>query len=134
MISRTPAPHRLAVPLVAALLVIAGCATMPPPTSAQVALATAAVNQAQSAGAAQYAPLELRAAQDKLTRANAMANSDLVIASRLAEAAEADARLAEARTQHAKADHAANALQSSLRTLKQELERPSAGTGTGDSR
>lgn len=74
-------------------VVLAGCATEPPPT-AEVASARAAVGQAGDA-VAQYAPRELAAAQTKLKLAeDAMGHGDNLRARRLAEEAEVDARLA----------------------------------------
>src|SRR4051812_38184664 len=73
---------------------VAACATVPPPTE-QLAVSKAAVSEATRAGAYDYAAAEMRSANDKLERANAaMRNEDYVRARRLAEEAEADARLA----------------------------------------
>jgi len=118
----------------AALLIAAGCASSPPPTPPSLALARAAVDEAQRAGAAQHAPLQLRGAQDKLTRANAAyQDEDMTAAVRLGEAAEADARLAEATARNAKARQAVATIEGGNRTLHQELQRMSPPL-PGDSR
>lgn len=122
--------YRSCAVVAAAFLAVAGCATTTPPAPAQLALANAAVNDAQSAGAGEYAALELRAAQNKLSWANAaQVNNNAVQATRLAEAAEVDARLAEAKARNAKAQQIAGTLQSNLQTLQQEIERSSSSTG-----
>lgn len=107
-----------------AALVVAGCASSPPTTPPSLALAQSAVDEAQLAGAAQHAPLQLRDAQNKLARANAaFQNEDMTAAARLGEAAEADARLAEAAARNAKAQRTVATLRDSNRTLHQELQR-----------
>ena len=74
------------------LMVLAACATEPPP-AAELAAARAAIDQV--APVAEYAPKELAAAQTKLTLArNALARGDNTRARRLAQQAEVDARLA----------------------------------------
>ena len=72
---------------------LAGCASTPPP-DAEMSAARAMVAQAQPA-ASQYAPGELRAAQGKLERAEALyAREQFADARLLAEQAEVDAKLA----------------------------------------
>jgi hypothetical protein len=105
------------------LLALSACASTPPPT-AELAVSTAAVERASSAGAATAAPTELKAAQDKLARANAaMAVKDFEQARVLVHEAQVDAQLAEARTQSAKARKAADQLQEDSRVLREELDR-----------
>src|SRR5687767_4531429 len=50
-------------------IIISACASKPVPTT-QLALARVAVTEAISADAAEYAPLELKTAQEKLNRAH----------------------------------------------------------------
>ena len=72
------------------------------------------------------APVELQAARDKLSRAErAMADKDYDQARRLAEQAQADARLAEAKAQATRSERAVNELQDSVRALNEELQRRS---------
>ena len=74
-------------------LALAACASAPPPAT-ELASARAAIEHAGPIGA-HYAPAELAAAQSKLERAEqAMARGDHVLARRLAEEAEVDARFA----------------------------------------
>lgn len=53
-----------------AISVLAACASTPPP-KAEMAVAEAAVVNASNAGGVQWAPTEMRTAQDKLARAQA---------------------------------------------------------------
>lgn len=113
------------VALVAAMLQI-GCASFPPPNE-QLAVATAAVDNAARAGAAELAPAELSTARDKLARANAsMIEEKYERAQMLAEAALVDARLAEAKARHATAAKAALAVRDGNRVLRQEIDRGAA--------
>lgn len=116
---------RLGVPALAvgAALLAAACASAPPPTD-QLAVSTAAVASAVSAGSGQFAAADLKLARDKLDRANlAMTSKDHVLARSLAEEAQVDARLAEARANSAKAQKAADELQESRRVLREEMDR-----------
>lgn len=107
----------------AVLLAMAGCASLPAPTE-QLALANAEVSQAQSAGSAEYAPVELRTAQSKLEQAQrAMQNKDYLQAKRWAEEAEVDAKLARTKTQSAKAQKTVAELQEGIRVLQTEIQR-----------
>jgi hypothetical protein len=102
---------------------LGGCASVPAPTE-QMAVSRAAVQEAVSAGGTELAPVEMRAAQDKLVRAAAaMAGDDNVLAARLAEEAEVDARLAAARARSEKAQRAVAELRESIRALQQEIGR-----------
>jgi hypothetical protein len=104
---------------------IAGCASVPPPTE-QMAVSKSAIANAASAGGTEYAPVEMKAAQDKMESANrAMAKEDYENARWLAEQAQADARLAEKKAQAAKAQKASSAMQDDLRVLREELNRKS---------
>lgn len=108
-----------------AAALIAGCASVPPPTE-QMAVSKAAIANAVSAGGTEYAAVEMKAAQDKMESANrAMAKEDYENARRLAEQAQADAKLAEKKAQAAKAQKAAGAMQDDLRVLREELNRKS---------
>lgn len=113
------------VVLVAALLQV-GCASFPPPNE-QLAVATAAVDSAARAGAAELAPADLSTARDKLARANAsMIEKKYERAQMQAESALVDARLAEAKARHATAAKAALALRDGNRVLRQEIDRGAA--------
>ena len=111
---------------VLALAVLAACASTPPPKS-ELAVAEAAVANASSAGALQWAPAELRSAQDKLVRAQAaMAAKENAQALTLAMEANADAQLAVAATRAAKAQRAADEVQEANRVLREEMARKQA--------
>jgi hypothetical protein len=106
-------------------VVIAGCATVPPPTE-QLAVSNAAVSNAASAGGNEYAPADMQAAQDKLDRATqAMKEKDYKNAKFLAEQAEADAQLAATKARSGKAQRAAATVQEGSRVLRKEIERKS---------
>ena len=108
-----------------AAVVVAGCASIPPPTE-QMAVSKSAIANAVSAGGSEYASVEMRAAQDKMDRANrAMDKEDYENARRLAEEAQVDARLAEKKAQSAKAQKAASVTQDDIRVLREEMNRKS---------
>ena len=119
-----------ALPMLA-LATLVACASTPPPT-ADMAVAEAAVVNANNAGAAQWAPAELRSAQDKLARARtALAASDNSQAATLAHEVQADAQLATTTARAAKAQRAAAEVQEANRVLREELARkPAIATTT----
>jgi 3'-phosphoadenosine 5'-phosphosulfate sulfotransferase len=108
---------------VAALLAV-GCSSLKTPATADVAVTKAAVDNAALAGGAEFAPVEMIAARNKLALANqAMAAKDYKRAVDLAAQAQADAKLAQGKADSAKAQAAADALQDDIRVLREELER-----------
>lgn len=107
-----------------AVLLAAGCSSLKTPATADVAVSSAAVADAASAGGTEFAPVEMRSARDKLDQAKqAMAAEDYQRAIDLANAAQADAKLAQAKANSAKAQKAAQALQDDIRLLREEMER-----------
>jgi len=111
----------------AALLGLAACASQKTPAVADVAVSRAAVANATSAGAADLAPAEMQSAREKLMRANqALAAKDYRTAQDLANQASADAQLAQSKASSTKATMAADELQQSIRTLREELNRTNA--------
>ena len=123
--SKGPLPWLTVVALVAASLQVA-CSSFPPPRE-QMAVATAAVENAASAGASELAPGEMALARDKLARAYAsMEETKFERALMLAEAAEVDARLAEAMARNALAAKAAVTVREDNRVLRQEIQRGAA--------
>lgn len=101
-----------------------GCSSLKAPATADVAVSSAAVDNAASADGAEYAPVEMRLAREKLALANkALRNKDYELASQLAKEARADARLAQGKANSAKAQAAASALESDIRVLDEELQR-----------
>jgi hypothetical protein len=108
-----------------AAVVIAGCASVAPPTE-QIAVSKQAVSNATSAGGNEFASAEMRAAQNKLDRAIlAMADKDYENARLLAEQAQVDAQLAAATARSAKAQRAASAVEEDSRVLRKEIDRQS---------
>lgn len=80
--------------LVAVALLLAACASVPPPTS-RLDRAQAAVNAAVDAGAGTWAPLELGFAEDKLNSAHAaLGQRHNQLASDLADESMANSELA----------------------------------------
>jgi uncharacterized lipoprotein YmbA len=109
---------------VGASLLLAGCAGNPP--SEQIATSQLAADSAFSAGAPEFAAVEMRAAQDKLKQAElAMQEENYQKAERLAEQAEWDARLAERKARAAKAQ---NTLQEAHTTIEQLRDESLRGT------
>lgn len=109
--------------VIAVLFALAGCASTPAPTE-QMAVSKAAVSNASSAGGNEFAPLQLKAAMDKMDAAErAMIKKDYVLARQLAEQAEVDAQLAGAMARSAKSKKAADALQEDSRVLRLEIDR-----------
>jgi hypothetical protein len=107
------------------VLAAAGCATTPVPNE-KIAVAKSSIQQAEQAGAPEYAPVEMAAARDKLARAEkAAADRDAQPATQLAEQANADAQLAEATAQEQRSRKAATELDASLQALRQESLRNS---------
>jgi hypothetical protein len=119
--------HRWAAPVTVALLgTLAACATPGEPPVAQLVSARASIAQAESAGAADQAPVELLAAREKLGKAEAASGEKrFEPARRWSEQAEADAELAERKARAAKAQAAVTELARGNDMLRQELERKS---------
>jgi hypothetical protein len=117
--------YRVAGVIGCAAVLMAGCASVPKPTE-QIAVSRSAVANAVAAGGAEYAPVEMRTAQDKLDRAHrAMDKEDYENARWLAEEAQVDARLAETKAHSAKAQKAAVAMSDDIRVLRDEINRKS---------
>ena len=117
--------HGLALLSAAALALTVGCTSLKTPATADVAVSKAAVDNAAGAGGAQYAPVEMNAAREKLALANkAMLAKDYKEARELANQAQADAKLAQSKASSVKAQAAADVLQEDIRVLREELDRP----------
>jgi hypothetical protein len=110
----------------AAVLLVAGCSSLKTPATADVAVSKAAVDNAASAGAAEYAPVEMQSARNKMALANqALAKKDYKLAADFANQAQVDAKLAQSKANSTKAQSAADALQDDIRVLREELDRSS---------
>ncbi|MGZ3240786.1 MAG: DUF4398 domain-containing protein, partial [Burkholderiaceae bacterium] len=76
-------------------MLLAGCSSMKTPATADVAVTKAAVDNASTAGATEYAPAEMQSAREKLALANqAMTAKHYKEAGEWATQAQADAKLA----------------------------------------
>lgn len=108
----------------AAVLLLGACRSAGPVPSTQMAQARTSVQQAEEAGARDYAGLDYRRAQQKLEEAEAaLADRRHVRARRLAEEAAVDAELAAVRARSAKTQEAVEELRASIRALEQEMSR-----------
>lgn len=123
-----------------AVAALAGCNSTPPPR-AQLAVGQSSLEAAQTAGAAELAPVELNRAREKLAQAQAAAKDrKFEVARVLAEQADVDAQVARTRANAERSRRAADEVSASLRTLRQQLDRsgdtglmptaPAAGQGT----
>jgi hypothetical protein len=113
------------VPALAAalLIVLGGCASTPVPT-AQMAVAEAAVQRANTSGTSDNAAAELQIAVSKLASArDAVAAKDYERARQLAEQVEVDAQAAELHAQAARSRKAAQETQDAARVLQEEINR-----------
>lgn len=117
--------YRMMSVMVLAAVFAAGCATTEKrDMAAQLAVAKTAVADAVSAGAPEFAPVELKTAQDNLEDAEKAAmDDDYKHAIRLGENAQTNAQLASAKARAAKAQQAADALKESDQTLQNEMNR-----------
>lgn len=116
----------------ACLLIMTGalsaCASAPIPEQ-QISLSRDALNRAVSAEATQYAPLEMKSAQDKtLLMERALGERNYAQATTLAEQIEADANLAERKARALKWQRQLTDARNGIQVLKQEmLQDPATG-------
>jgi Domain of unknown function (DUF4398) len=95
----------------------------------RIAVAKAAVEHAEQAGAPEAAPVEMASARDKLARAEkANADRDPKPAAAWADQANIDAQVAEATATLARSNKAAVEFDAGLQTLRQEAARSSQPT------
>ncbi|MFT3859563.1 MAG: DUF4398 domain-containing protein [Aquabacterium sp.] len=110
-----------------AVAALAGCSSPPVPRE-QLAVGKASVEAAQTAGAAELAPVELTRAREKLAQAQiALRERNLDAARILAEQADADAQVARARANAERSRRAADEVSASLRTLRMQLDKGDTG-------
>jgi chromosome segregation ATPase len=118
-----------AIALAAAALV-AGCATEGNIPTQQLTQARTLVEQADKANAQRYAPADLQRAHDELSSADkAVTDHKYDDARRYAEKAQVDADLASARASNGEAQRAAQEVNRSIESLKQESERHASDPG-----
>lgn len=119
------ANRRIAVwsALFSATLLVGACASPPPPDE-QTSLARDALNRAVSAGATEYAPVQMKTAQDKtVLMERALGEKNFGQAKGLAEQIEVDSALAERMARTAKSQKELQAAQHGIQVLKQEMLR-----------
>lgn len=104
-------------------LIMAGCASTPVPHDS-IAVSKSAVQTAINAGSSEFAPVELKTAQDKIAAAERAVDDDENLkALHLAEAAEVDAKLAEHKSRAAKAEKSLAESREGQRVLQEEIQR-----------
>ena len=121
---------RVAGALVLAAGLLAGCGGISDLTTERVARSETSVQQAQqTVGNSEQGALELQRAKENLDGARkAMKDGKEPMADRYAQLAQLDAELAVSKSQSASARKAADELLASIKTLRQEAERPAAPT------
>jgi len=108
---------------VASAIILIGCANIPAPKE-QMIVSKTAISDAINAGGSEFAPRQLKIAQEKMNAAErAMADQDYLLAWQLAEQVQVDARLAALSALAAKAQKTADKLQEDNHALQQEIER-----------
>lgn len=129
MMRKSTAVHCwIAGPLLSGVLGVSACATAQPPV-VSLSRAESAVRQADESNAAQYAPMELQSAREKLDEARlAIAAQEYERAQRLSEQALADARVAEARAEVESSRQTARDLRLTIEALRDEAARASTAT------
>ncbi len=119
------------VPVVVVCLSMIGCASGEKP-KANIANADMAIQRAREANAINYAPLELKVAEDKLQQAKKASDEEKYTNARwLADEARADAELAEAKSQSARTGQIEQQVRQDVETLRRETIRtaPEAQSG-----
>ena len=115
---------RIAVGLTGVLM-LAACASTPPPT-ASLQAAQLAISNAERTDASRYAPGELSEARTKLASADtAVKEQRMITAERFAEESRAEAELASAKTADVKAKMVNYEMTRSTDTLVEEMQRSS---------
>lgn len=109
-------------------LLVSACASVPVPDE-QVSLARNALGRAVSAGATEYAPVQMKTAQDKASQMDrALGEKNYGQAKGLAEQIEADSALAERMARTARLQKELKGAQNGIQVLKQEmLQAPDSG-------
>ena len=119
--------HAASAALFGAAVLFSACATTPPPPTSEMTRAKAAIEQAQRAGAREYATEYLNACMAKMDLAEAAnAKGNNAQAARLVEESYADAHLAQITAQSAKSAKAAADVDKSIQMLQHEANRLSA--------
>lgn len=118
----TSSKSLLAALALGSTLVLTGCAGNPP--TEQFAVTNTVLKSAVAAGGPEYAPVPMKAAQDKLAAAESLLHDDQYEQARLlAEQAEWDARVAERTALAAKAQKALQDSQQGVQQIREEGAR-----------
>jgi hypothetical protein len=105
-------------------LIMAACASTPPPPNTQITAAESAIAHAEQAQVADYSSPELVEARKDLAAAkSAIAEKNMISAARLAQKAELNADLANAKAAAVKAKSVNDEMQKSTTVIKQEMQR-----------
>jgi len=119
----------LIAPTLLAAACVAGCASAPREPVAEANTATALIQQADSAGAGQFAPAPLANARTELERSHSLSEKGKKeAATEAAERATASAKLALAATERAKAEKSATEAEAANRALRSEAARQQPAT------
>jgi len=106
---------------------ISACGSKAPRPVSELALANSALKNAESSGAREYAPIELRIAREKKAAADAaMAKKDYSRARVLTSQAQVDAELARAAADAEKSRLALKEAQDNIQMIRQEVTRTSS--------
>jgi hypothetical protein len=107
------------------VLILAACASTPPPT-ASLQAAHQAISNAERAEAGRYAPAELGEARSKLASADtAVSEQKMTMAEQFADESRIEAQLASAKTADLKAKAVNAEMTRSTGTLIEEMQRKS---------
>lgn len=107
---------------------VSACGSKAPRPVSELALADSALKSAESSGAREYAPLELRVAREKKVAADkAMSQEDYAKAKYLTVQALADADLARAAADARKSQLALKEAQDNIEMIRKEVSRTSSG-------
>lgn len=110
-------------------LLIVACASDPPPApKMELQAAEQAISNAEQGRVAEFSPLEMKEAREKLSLAkDAVQSEEMRTARRLAEQSRAVAELAVAKSEAMKAKKANEEIVENIDTLKEEMQRHSGG-------
>lgn len=105
------------------LLLMAGCTTFATLPREKISQGDKALTEARESNASVNAPVEFKAAEDKLAEAKAaFGKKDYDKATRLAEQASVDAAYARAKGTSEKTNKKAEELRQNIKTLRQDIE------------
>ena len=108
---------------------VSACGSKAPRPVSEMALANSALKNAETSGAREYAPIELRVAREKKAAADAaMAKKDYSKARLLTSQAQVDSELARAAADAEKSRLALKEAQDNIQMIRQEVKRTSGGS------